>query len=232
LLGLPLACARAEGDPQPAKAAEGPVVLELFTSQGCNSCPAAEHLFSKLASSGSLADRAIVPLAFHVDYWNEQGWADPFSLPEWTERQRQYALALGDDSIYTPEMVVGGASGVGGSNLAAVTQATQRAAHPALLAATAAWSKDTVTVTATAPADADVWVAIWENGPNTKVTRGENSGETLSGDRVVRRLERVATAGKKASASVKLDAKWQAAGAVAFAQRADRRIIASTLLPH
>jgi len=230
-LGLPFGCAHAEGDPRPTNATEGPLVLELFTSQGCSSCPPADQLLSKLASAGSLADRPVAPLTFHVDYWNDLGWADPYSLPAWTERQHQYSRAIGDDRVYTPELVVGGASGVIGSDLAAVTRAIQRAPRPALLPATASWSKDTLTVTATAPGDADVWVAVWEDGTTTKVTRGENSGETLGSDRVVRRLERIAGAGQKASAAVKLDPKWHAAGAIAFAQRADRRIIASALLP-
>jgi len=229
LLALPIACARANGDPRPATA-EGPVVIELFTSQGCSSCPTADQLLSRLATAGALGDRALAPLTFHVDYWNELGWTDPYSSPAWTERQRQYAQAIGDDRVYTPELVVGGVRGVIGSNLAAVTQAVQHAAHPAMLAATAAWDRDTVTISATAPGDADVWVAVWEDGIRTRVTRGENAGETLGSDRVVRRLERVAAAGQKASATVKLDPKWRAAGAVAFAQRSDRQIVASALL--
>src|SRR5512140_3635091 len=231
LLGLPIACARAEGDSRMATTTEGPLVLELFTSQGCSSCPPAEQLLSKLAATGTLAERSLAPLSFHVDYWNDLGWADPYSLPAWTDRQRQYSRAIGDDRVYTPELVVGGASGVIGSNLAVVTQAIQRAPRPALLAATAAWSKDAVTITATAPGNADVWVAVWEDGTHTKVLRGENSGETLNNDRVVRRLERVAAAGQTSSTTVKLDPKWRATGAVAFAQGADRRITASALLP-
>ncbi len=231
LLGLPLACARAEGDPHVAGAAEGPLVLELFTSQGCSSCPPADRLVSKLATAGSFGDIAVAPLSFHVDYWNDLGWADPYSLPAWTERQRQYSRTLGDDRVYTPELVVGGASGMVGSNVTAVTQAIERATRPALLAATAVWAKDAVTVNAAAPSNADVWVAVWEDGTSTKVTRGENSGEMLGSDRVVRRLERVAAAGQKSSVAIKLDPKWRTVGAVAFAQRADRRIIASALLP-
>ena len=223
-----IACARADGDPRPT--VEGPLVIELFTSQGCSSCPPADRLLSKLAAAGSLGDRALAPLSFHVDYWNELGWADPFSLPAWTERQHMYAQAIGDDRVYTPELVVGGGAGVIGSNLAAVTQAVQRAAHPALLAATASWTSDLVTITTTAPRDADVWVAVWEDGTTTRVARGENAGETLNSDRVVRRLERVAAAGQKATLSIKLG-PWHAGGAVAFAQRSDRRIVASTLLP-
>jgi hypothetical protein len=232
LFGLPLAaCTRAEGDPRPSSPAEGPLVIELFTSQGCSSCPPADELLSRIARRGTLADRAVAPLVFHVDYWNDLGWADPYSLPAWTERQHQYARAIGDDRVYTPELVVGGARGVIGSNVAEVTQAIQRAAHPAALAASAAWAQDAVTITATAPGDAEVWVAVWEDGTRTKVTRGENSGETLGSDRVVRRLERVAAAGQRASATIKLDPAWRAEGAVAFAQRSDRRIVASTLLP-
>jgi hypothetical protein len=227
LLGV--ACARADGDPRPA-GAEGPVVLELFTSQGCSSCPPAEQLLSRLAAAGSLGDRAVAPLAFHVDYWNDLGWTDPYSLPAWTERQHQYSRAIGDARVYTPELVVGGASGVVGSNLDAVTSAVQQAPHPALLAATATWASGTVTLTTSAPPDAEVWAAVWEDAPRTRITRGENSGETLSGDRVVRRLERIAAAGQKASLAIKLDPSWHTGGAVVFAQRGDRRIVASTVL--
>src|SRR5262249_47609667 len=123
-----------------------------------------------------------------------------------------------------PELVVGGVTGVLGSSLAAVTEAVRAAARPAPLTATAAWGKDSVEIATTAPAGADVWVAVWEDGTSTRVTRGENSGETLGGDRVVRRLERVAAAGQKAALVVKLDPRWHIGGAVAFAQRDDGRI--------
>ena len=230
LLPIVLACGRAEGDPR-VTAPEGPVVVELFTSQGCSSCPPAEQLLGKLARAGKVGDRAIAPLAFHVDYWNDLGWADPYSLPAWTERQHQYARVLADDRVYTPELVVGGARGVLGSRAAAVTDAILGATRPAMLIAGASWSADAVTVTAQAPADADVWVAVWEDAATTKVARGENAGETMGGDRVVRRLERIAAAGQRATGTVKLDPRWRAGGAVAFAQRSDRRIVASALLP-
>jgi hypothetical protein len=89
---------------------------------------------------------------------------------------------------------------------------------------------DAVTVTATAPGDAEVWVAIWEDGTRTHVVRGENAGETLASERVVRHLEHAASAGQNASLAVRLDPTWHASGAVVFAQRADRRIVASALL--
>lgn len=228
-VALLLGCSSADGDPRPS-GADGPLVIELFTSQGCSSCPPADRLLAKLAADGRLAERALAPLSFHVDYWNDLGWADPFSLPAWSERQRQYAHAL-DGRVYTPELIVGGSSGVLGSSLAAVTQAVQRAAHPALLAATAHWTDAQLTVAATAPRDADVWVAVWEDSTTTRVLRGENAGETLGSARVVRRLERVSAAGRTGSVSIQLAPAWRAGGAVAFAQRSDRRIVAAVVLP-
>lgn len=115
-----------------------------------------------------------------------------------------------------------------GSDVAAVTRGVQRASRPALLAATATWTRGAVTVTATAPDDADAWLAVWEDRTSTKVARGENAGETLGSNHVVRRLERVATAGQRAAVTVKLDPAWREPGAVVFAQRPDRRIAATS----
>jgi hypothetical protein len=211
---------------------DGPLVIELFTSQGCSSCPPAEQLLARLTAAGSLGDRALAPLAFHVDYWNDLGWVDPYSSATWSERQHQYARAIGDGRVYTPQLVVGGAAGVIGSDLAAVTGAVRRAARPAALAATADWAgaEPTVAIAATAPADAEVWAAVWEDGAPTQVARGENAGETMGGDRVVRRLARIAGPGQKASVAIKLDPAWHIGGAVVFAQRPDRHIVASAAL--
>jgi hypothetical protein len=221
------ACATAEGQPPP-RAPAGPVIVELFTSQGCSSCPPADRLLANLAGDPSVA---VAPLSFHVDYWNDLGWADPYSQPAWTERQHQYARALGDSRVYTPELVVGGAVGMVGSNASQVRAAIDQAARPALLAARATWSKDAVEIATTAPGDAEVLVAIWESERTVKVTRGENSGSKLSNARIVRRLERVAPPGKQGVITVKLDPTWHDAGAVVFAQRADKRIVASAMLP-
>jgi hypothetical protein len=220
------ACASAEGQPRTASTT-GPIVVELFTSQGCSSCPPADRLLAKLAGEGP----EVAPLSFHVDYWNGLGWADPYSQEAWTERQHQYARALGDTRVYTPEVVVGGAVGMVGSNTGEVRAAIEKATRPALLPARAKWAGKTVEITATAPADADVVVAVWEAQRTTQVTRGENSGHALSNVRIVRRLERVASAGKQGTITVALDPAWKDTGAVAFAQRADRRIVASALLP-
>jgi hypothetical protein len=220
-------CATAAGD---TRTDDVPVVIELFTSQGCSSCPPADELLAKIAHAGKVGNRTVAPLSFHVDYWNDLGWPDPFSVPAWTERQRAYAESLGDDRVYTPELVVAGARGMVGSQWATVQASIMAAPKQQPVAAKATWDSAKLTVEATAPADADVFVAVWEDGTRTSVTRGENSGETLIGERVVRRLEHVAAAGKTGSITIPLGT-WKASGAVAFAQRRDRKIVGATLLP-
>lgn len=204
----------------------GPLVLELFTSQGCSSCPPADKLLASLAKEG--ADGKLAPLSFHVDYWNGLGWADPYSKEEWTERQHAYARALGDTRVYTPELVIGGAQGMVGSSTGQIRMAIAKASRPALLAATGKWTADSLEVTSDIPASTDVLVAVWEAERTVKVPRGENTGETLSNVRIVRRLVKV-PAGK--SVKIALDPAWKSVGAVAFAQRADKKIIASAMLP-
>jgi hypothetical protein len=222
-LGLLLlsSCAVAHGDTK----SEGPIILELFTSQGCSSCPPADKVLAKLTD-----DKRIVGLSFHVDYWNDLGWKDPYSLPAWTERQHAYARALNDTRVYTPELVVGGAAGMVGSNVAAISNAVAKAERPALLTASATWSKEAVEITTTAPAGADVFVAIYETGRTNKVPRGENSGTTSAHKNVVRRFERVAVAGKPGTLKIPLDAAWSNVAAVVFAQRPDKKIVSSRLL--
>ncbi len=232
------ACSYADAGPETSPAApiwasagEAPLVVELFTSQGCSSCPPADRLLARIARDGGTNGRAVIPLSFHVDYWNDLGWADPFSLPAWTERQHQYSDALGDNRVYTPELVVAGATGLVGSQAANVERAIADAAPQRPVTASARWAPDKVVVTATAPADADIVVAVWEHDTRTEVPRGENAGETLGSARVVRRLDRVAAAGQTGSVTVAVDPAWHDVGAVAFAQRRDRRITGATLLP-
>jgi hypothetical protein len=226
LLGV-VGCAAAASE-RPSD--EGPLVIELFTSQGCSSCPPADALLAELAHAGELGGRKLAPLTFHVDYWNDLGWDDPFSSPAWTARQQGYARALGDDRVYTPELIVAGAAGVVGSQSTSVTRAIASAPRQLAVTASAIWSTSQVVVTATAPVGADVFAAVWEDGTRTEVRRGENSGQTLGSDRVVRRLELVASAGHTGSLKIALDARWRVGGVVAFAQRTDRRIVGATLI--
>lgn len=232
LLGL--GCSMASGESPAAKATiadDAPLVLELFTSQGCSSCPSAESIVNTLAKKGQLDGRKVIPLAFHVDYWDDLGWPDPFASPAWTERQREYADALGDDRVYTPELVVGGKTGMVGSHYMRIQQAVAAAPRQQRITASGTWSKSSLVVTATAPANAAVYVALWQDGTSTKIPRGENAGETLAAEHVVRKLVRVAAPGKTETTTVALDASWRASGAVTFAQKADRTIVGAALIP-
>ncbi len=188
----------------PSRAAgHGPqaVVVELFTSQGCSSCPPADRLLGQLPAE--VDGVQVLPLAFHVDYWNDLGWRDPFSSAEWTARQNRYAHALGAGRIYTPQLVVQGTADVVGSDrgkaVDLIRRAAGRASDGARIQATTTAGSHGLTVSVDAalgarragsPARADAWVALVENGLATRVARGENQGRGLVNHFVVRRLTR------------------------------------------
>ncbi len=179
----------------------GPLVVELFTSQGCSSCPPADRLLSQLADD---VEGEIIPLAYHVDYWNYIGWQDPFSSSAWSKRQQSYSRALGKSRIYTPQLVVGGAADCVGSDATEV--------HRLLAAAKQRGQQGTVEVDLQAMTDSshlqaelavrfefprplDLMLAIVESGLVTEVKRGENARRTLHNNFVVRRLDKVVTLG-------------------------------------
>lgn len=205
-----------------------PVVLELFTSQGCSSCPPADRLLSTLGSSGELADR-VVPLAFHVDYWNYIGWTDPFSSAEWTERQHRYAATLGSNRVYTPELVVDGRTDLVGSDRRRALEEIERALaapRPATVALSsiaggpAEWTLEIeASLDGSAPPGPHrLLVAVTESGLETPVERGENGGKRLHNDHVVRLLT---TAGELAGP----DSALQTRVAVPLAPEWDREHI-------
>ena len=172
----------------PSAAAGRPVVVELFTSQGCSSCPPADALLS------SLADRPdVLALAFHVDYWNRLGWVDPFSGPWATARQSAYAAQMGSDQIYTPQAVVDGGRDVVGSDRdgleTAIADARSDPSVPVALAASESGLQ--VTVDPAAPADAVLWLVGFDDRHETSVRRGENAGKMLVDRNVVRSLTRL-----------------------------------------
>lgn len=224
-----------------ARPAEGrAVVLELFTSQGCSSCPPADRLFSEIGASGPYADR-VLPLAFHVDYWNHIGWKDPFSTDRWSRRQQRYARAL-PSGVYTPQIVFNGRAHAVGSKRG-VVQA--RLKHESKLEPVAFDIETKVMAHAVAvhvqgelpPGQKleglELVVVLYENGLTTHVTRGENDGRTLKNDFIVRSLvttkARIAEAGLRAGATVEIPRAAQVnvdhAGIAAFWQRtADLRI--------
>jgi hypothetical protein len=188
LLALPLA----------ARAAE-PVVVELFTSQGCSSCPPAD------AYLGELAQRPdVIALSFHVDYWNYIGWADPFASKFATERQRAYARQLNLRYVYTPQMVVDGTTQGIGSERAAIAQLiaaakAEKAPRPGLTLMRRPDGAVAIHVDAAAAAKpATLWLVGFDREHTTQVLRGENQGATLRDYQVVRSSSRVGTWSGKA----------------------------------
>jgi hypothetical protein len=214
-----------------AETQKAPIIVELFTSQGCSSCPPADRLLSKLGK-----DPRVIPLAFHVDYWNYIGWSDPFSSKAWSQRQQGYARAFHSNRIYTPQLVVSGRTQVVGSNEPEVRRSIAEAlgAEPAGQVTVSANPSPDGRLKITAGAKLvraaggplDLWVAVYETGLSTKVGAGENASRTLANDFVVRRLEKAltlpGTAGSADSGEVVLglDKRWnrEHLGVAAFLQ--------------
>lgn len=211
-------------------------VVELYTSEGCSSCPPAEALLNRLDRNARQDDHRIFALAFHVDYWNRLGWTDPFSNSAYSDRQRDYAVALRQSSVYTPQMIVNGATGFVGSRahqaedeigraLASFPEKTNKPAPPLGIGFVAEpvaqdgqlnlrWRVDAL------PAHATLNLAIAENGLSTDVPRGENRGRTLPHEGVVRTLltEPLATTHGRWSAQISSKVQVDQASAILFVQ--------------
>lgn len=170
-----------------------PVVVELFTSQGCSSCPPAD------AYLGELAHRpAVLALSFHVDYWNYIGWVDPFASPEATQRQRDYARRLGRPYVYTPQMVVDGAAEGVGSEPAIIDRLIANARNAIRGRAELTLARNAGGGLAVhvggAALDAEpctLWLVAYERSRVTRVVAGENDGRTLTEYQIVRKLESI-----------------------------------------
>jgi len=178
-----------------ATPARTPVVVELFTSEGCSSCPPADELLTKLAKDPAIAGVQIIPLGMHVTYWDQQGWKDPASLPAATERQQAYGRIFGADRVYTPQAVIDGRTEVLGSSEPAIRGAVLDAAKQphARLDLTASANGNSLTASValanvpSAPRDPlETVLVVTEDGLSSVVTRGENGGRTLHNDAVVR----------------------------------------------
>ena len=173
----------------PAVAAERPVVVELFTSQGCSSCPPADAYLIEL----SKGRRDVLPLAFHVTYWDQLGWKDPFSLPSATERQSQYGRRFGDGS-YTPQIVVDGAAGMVGSHRSAVASAIERAKRESVTAAAVSVTRNGKLVSievGSGSGNGRVLLIGFDRENTTPIGRGENGGRTLTEANIVRSIRPV-----------------------------------------
>jgi len=163
---------------------EHPVVVELFTSQGCSSCPPADRLAGELA-----AVPGVLALSFHVDYWDYIGWKDPFASPAYSQRQRDYGQALSLRYVYTPQMVIDGRYDVVGFRrnevLAAIEQAAADRAD-IVMTLDPASGRLTVPAAPAPAAGATLWLALYDSQEVTEVARGENAGRELVNYNVVR----------------------------------------------
>ncbi len=179
-----------------ADAPRVPVVVELFTSEGCAACPPADTLLARLDHDQPIAGAEVIALEMHVDYWNQSGWTDPFSQAQFTSRQRMHAYFMGTTRTYTPQMVVDGRDELTGSNASGATTVITRAAHAPHVAVKLARQGDAIAIDiAAAPASEGVthaMLATTERNLHTAVTAGENRGETLAHGPIVRSLRFVA----------------------------------------
>lgn len=168
-----------------------PVLIELFTSEGCSSCPPADALLAKLDATQFVPGAHAIVLSEHVTYWNYLGWRDPFSMDQMSDRQSAYDERFGLQSVYTPQVIVDGAAEALGSDPAAVSRAITRAAKspkPQLTLDSLAWEGDTLHFAAHAQGRPDgvLTAAIAQDATQSVVSHGENAGRTLHHVAVVR----------------------------------------------
>src|SRR5271169_1293373 len=185
----------------PALAAEPKAVVELFTSQGCSSCPAADRVIGELAAEGR-----VIALSVPVDYWDYLGWKDTLAQHAHSMRQRGYAGARGDRQVYTPQVVVNGTAQVIGSDRQAIEAACKSAAKAAVpVTLTRNGDNIEVDIGAGQGAPATVWLLTVARATPVAIGRGENHGRTVTYSNVVRSWQRIAEwngAGVKNSVSI------------------------------
>jgi hypothetical protein len=245
------ACLLIRGQSTQTAAGREPVVVELFTSEGCSSCPPADALLAELDAKQPLGSTEIIAIEEHVDYWDELGWKDPYSSSTWTARQNDYAGTLHNGSAYTPQMVVDGTAGFVGSRGGTARQEIEKAAtnRKASVEVSQISPVENKAVTlkvniekslSVSPKDtAEVIVAITESGLRSSVKGGENNGKDLQHSPVLREFRVIGAVGKSggegftAQPAVKLDAKWNVANlrAVVFIQeKKSRRILGAAAI--
>jgi hypothetical protein len=220
--------------PVTAQTNKTPVLVELFTSEGCSSCPPADALLAKLDHEQPIDGAEIIVLGEHVDYWDNLGWHDRFSSRQYTERQSQYSARLNVDGVYTPQMIVNGTDQFVGNDSFHARRAIQQAAQSAKV--TLALSRPVVdghkvSATITVPnssaahSNGDLYAALVDPMDVTDVRNGENGGRRLQHVGVVRNLQRVGSlkdlgAGPVSfSLNAPVDAKPNAMRVVVFAQQ-------------
>ncbi len=199
--GLPVAVGLAAGlalvlalSPRAEAVESQPIVVELYTSQGCSTCPPADAYLGELVRRED-----VIALSFHVNYWDYIGWKDPFASAESTGRQRAYARALRQSYVYTPQMIIDGRVHEVGTKRAAVERRLDglRAGQKSKLAVRFSRNDEgglSVTIpSANRHQRAAVWMALFDRSHTTEIKRGENRGRTLTYYNVVRRISRIGT---------------------------------------
>lgn len=185
----------------------GFAVVELFTSEGCSSCPPAEAYLNELSKLP--ADRNIFPLAFHVDYWDYIGWKDPFAKREHSNRQRNYVEKTNSDGVYTPQIILNGKYDIVGSDSKAVERAVgkeQKIQSESSIRLEADYKSDGIKVfynIQNSLPGQKINVALIEKELNSQVTRGENSGRSLKHLNVVRAFETIDAGSKTGNIKIR-----------------------------
>lgn len=225
----------------PAEDRRVPVVVELFTSEGCSSCPPADQLLAQLDKNQPFSGVQVIALEEHVDYWNQLGWVDPFSSAQYRVRQNDYARKFLTDSVYTPQMIVNGQALFVGNDGTRAYQEIGRAAQARTALVELKTSPKpgdpdlvdlTVQVTNSKPGKmhtSNVYLAVTENDLSSHVLRGENSGRVLRHAPVVRsfgaigRVDAHGTNGGQITDTLRLPREWKRENlrAVVFVQERD-----------
>jgi len=222
----------------PPEAKRKAVVVELFTSEGCSSCPPADALLSRLRQQGQQNGVEIIPLGFHVDYWNYLGWQDRFSSQSYSKRQEHYARTFAINGPYTPQMVVDGLQQFVGSDASRAREAMSEGASQVQKADVqlALASPDKLMVHVSGEAAGDVVLAITEDNLVSQVRSGENSGHELRHMAVVRdfrTLGKLAGGGFDAEVPLALARDWKTKDVhfVVFVQEASGKVEGAASLP-
>lgn len=190
------------------------VVVELYTSEGCNTCPPAEKLLSELIFDARKNKKPIYAMEFHVDIWNRLGWKDPFSKFQFTYRQKNYTDALGEMEVYTPQVFVNGNKPFTGSDkkklLSEIDKELKKPAGITLkLSKNFLSTADTLLIdyeSSKTDKNMNVYVVLVERGLVSKIGKGENSGKTLTHDNVVRVLENTPLLSEKGTIKIPVTA--------------------------
>jgi hypothetical protein len=207
----------------PIKAAERPTIVELFTSEGCSSCPPADALLTELAARPD-----VLALSFHVDYWDRLGWRDTFSSAQATARQQDYSRLLGTETVYTPQIVVDGSWEAVGSDRAAVEHIldkARRATGAVAVSLVPDHGQARIMVSpAAGAAGASVVLVGFDRSRTDTVERGENAGRTLTYVDVVRSIEEAGRLARGAS-EIRVPVTGHGDRMAAIVQRRDGRVL-------